>query len=46
MAACQVARFYNINPAIVERWPNPDFLDRQEFMFLQMKIDSDEIEKG
>lgn len=35
----QVARFYGVSPEVVDGWLNVDFLDRQEFMFLQLEID-------
>jgi hypothetical protein len=46
VAALQVARFYNVSPDVVENWPNPDFLDREEFMFIQYTIDDHELEKS
>jgi len=41
-----VAKFYGIDPEVVEDWPNPDFLDREEFMFIQMEIDDREMDTG
>jgi len=35
----QVAYYYSLDPSIVENWSNVDFLDRQEFMFVQMETD-------
>ncbi len=34
-----IARFYNVNPEVVEDWYNVDFLDRLEFMYVQQEID-------
>ena len=39
-----VAKFFGIDPGVVEEWPNPDFLDREEFMFIQMEMDERELE--
>jgi hypothetical protein len=46
MAACLVAKFFGLSPDEVENWPNPDFLDRQEFMFVQMETDEREMESA
>jgi len=46
MAACLVAKFYGLSPGTVEDWLNPDFLDRQEFMFVQMETDEREMENS
>jgi len=35
----QVARYYEVSPEEVDNWTNIDFLDRQEYMYLQMEID-------
>jgi hypothetical protein len=35
----QVARYFGLDPYIVENWSNVEFLDRQEFMFVQMETD-------
>lgn len=43
----QVARFFNIDPDIVEyEWTNIDFVDRKEFMLLQNYIDYKSTETG
>jgi len=44
--AFQVAKFYGIDPVTVQNWVNPDFLDAQEFMFIQMELDERELKKG
>jgi hypothetical protein len=35
----QVARYYEVNPQDVDEWTNIDFLDRQEYMYIQIEID-------
>jgi hypothetical protein len=41
-----VAKFYNVSPDEVEnQWTNIDFLDRQEYMYIVQKIESDELKK-
>lgn len=39
METYQVAYYYSLDPSIVENWSNVEFLDRQEFMFVQMETD-------
>ena len=50
MDLLNVAKFYNTNPAEVERWPITDFNDRLEYMHLHQHINKfrtgDDLEAG
>jgi len=35
----QVARFFNVSPIEVLDWPNPLFIEAQEFMEVQHEVD-------
>jgi hypothetical protein len=42
----RVARFFNLDPEVVENWTNADFLDRCEFMFIQEHVDKLEYDRA
>ncbi len=46
MSACLVAKFYGLDPSIVENWPNPEYLDREEYMYIQMEVDEQEMDNS
>lgn len=46
MSACLVAKFYGLDPGVVENWLNPDFLDREEYMYIQMEVDEREMDNA
>jgi hypothetical protein len=39
LATYRVARYYGVSPHEVDEWANVDFLDYQEFMWIQMEVD-------
>lgn len=39
----QVATFYRVSPEEIQEWSNSDFLDRYEFMTVQIEVDQRRI---
>ncbi len=42
MEILTVAKWWKLDPGVVERWTMPDFTDRQEYMYIQFELDRED----